>query len=72
MKRCSTEAVDERSQEWVMGISVAIMAIALAVAGFSAQFAPIFGVHTLVFIGSLLLGASGLLMKKYCSHLRKS
>ncbi|MBX9922884.1 MAG: MFS transporter [Rhabdochlamydiaceae bacterium] len=63
-----SNAADERSQGWVMGISVAIMAIAWAVAGFSAQLVPIFGVHTLVFIGSLFLVASGLFMKKYCSN----
>jgi len=62
-----SNAADERSQGWVMGISVAIMAIAWAIAGFSAQLAPLFGVHTLVFIGSIFLGISALLMKKYCS-----
>ncbi len=63
-----SNAADERAQGWVMGISVAIMAIAWAVAGFSAQLVPIFGVHTLVFIGSVFLAASGLFMKKYCSN----
>jgi MFS family permease len=63
-----SNATDERSQGWVMGISVAIMAIAWAVAGFSAQLVPIFGVHTLIFIGSLFLGASAFLMRRYCSN----
>jgi len=63
-----SNAADENSQGWVMGISVAIMAIAWAVAGFSAQLIPIFGAHILIFIGSLFLGLSALLMKKYCSN----
>jgi len=63
-----SNAADERSQGWVMGISVAIMAIVWAVAGFSAQLVPIFGVHSLMFIGSIFLGVIALLMKKYCSN----
>lgn len=63
-----SNAADERSQGWVMGISVAIMAIAWAVAGFSAQLVPIFSVHSLIFIGSIFLGISAFLMKKYCSN----
>ncbi len=61
-----SNAADERSQGWVMGISVAIMPIAWAVAGFSAQLVQIFGVHIIVFIGSLFLGLSAFFMRKYC------
>lgn len=63
-----SNAVDERSQGWVMGISVATMAIAWAVSGFSAQLIPLFGTHMLIFFGSLLMGISTYAMKKYCSH----
>jgi MFS family permease len=62
-----SNAADETSQGWAMGISVAIMAIAWAIAGFSTQLAPIFGAHILLFIGSVFIGISGVLMKKYCS-----
>lgn len=61
-----SNATDERSQGWVMGISVAIMAIAWAIAGFSAQLVPILGSHILMLVGGLLLAASGFLMKRYC------
>lgn len=63
-----SNAVDETSQGWVMGISVAIMAIAWAIAGFSAQLVPIIGVHTLIFIGSIFLGLGALFMTRYCSN----
>lgn len=63
-----SNAADESSQGWVMGISVAIMAIAWAVAGFSAQLIPIFGSYVLIFLGSLFLGLSAFLMKKYCAN----
>ncbi|MES2345539.1 MAG: MFS transporter [Chlamydiota bacterium] len=63
-----SNAADKNSQGWVMGISVAIMAIAWAIAGFSAQLVPLFGTHALIFIGSVFLAASALLMKKYCSQ----
>jgi MFS family permease len=62
-----SNAADETSQGWVMGISVAIMAIAWAIAGFSTQLVPLFGAHTLIFIGSLFLGISAFLMKRYCA-----
>jgi hypothetical protein len=63
-----SNAVDERSQGWVMGISVAVMAIAWAVSGFSAQLILLFGSHALIFIGSVFMGLSAYAMKKYCSH----
>lgn len=62
-----SNAADENSQGWVMGISVAIMAIAWAIAGAATQLIPIIGVHNLILIGSLFLGISVILMKRYCS-----
>lgn len=60
-----SNAADERSQGWVMGVSVAMMAIAWAVAGFAAQLAPVFGARKIIFVGSVFLGISAILMKKY-------
>jgi MFS family permease len=62
-----SNATDARSQGWVMGISVAVMAVAWAVAGFSAQLVPLIGAPILIFIGSLFIALSALLMKRYCS-----
>jgi predicted MFS family arabinose efflux permease len=62
-----SNATDEKSQGWVMGISVAIMAIAWAIGGFSALLIPVFGGHLLIFIGSICLGMSAILMKNYSS-----
>lgn len=63
-----SNATDKRSQGWIMGISVAIMAIAWAVAGFAAQLVPILGGYLLIFIGAIFLGASTYFMRKYCFH----
>lgn len=60
-----SNAADENSQGWAMGVSVAIMAIAWAFAGLATQLIPIIGTVTMVFIGSLFLFGSGILMKKY-------
>jgi DHA1 family tetracycline resistance protein-like MFS transporter len=61
-----SNATDESSQGWVMGISVATMAIAWAVAGLSTQLIPVIGSENLILIGSLLLGGSAMMMKSYC------
>lgn len=60
-----SNAAEKKSQGWAMGISVAIMAIAWTITGFSVQLAPIFGNHILIFIGSVFLGISAFFMKKY-------
>jgi len=63
-----SNAANAKSQGWVMGISVALMAISWAFAGITTQLIPKFGVHTIIFIGCIFLGSSALLMKKYCSN----
>jgi MFS family permease len=60
-----SNAADETSQGWAMGVSVAVMAIAWAIAGACIQFVPQLGVYTLIFIGSLCLGLSAHLMRRY-------
>jgi len=60
-----SNAADETSQGWAMGVSVAVMAIAWAIAGACIQFIPQIGVYPLIFIGSLCLGVSSHLMRRY-------
>ena len=62
-----SNAADATSQGWVMGISVAIMAIAWAITGFSAQLIPILGANVIMLVGAIFLGLSAYLMKRYCS-----
>jgi predicted MFS family arabinose efflux permease len=61
-----SNAADETSQGWVMGISVAVMAIAWAIGGFCTQLSLTIGPHTLIFIGAILLAVSTIGMRLYC------
>ena len=57
-----SNAADEQSQGWVMGISVAVLAIAWALAGFAAELAHTISPALLIFLGGLSLAMSTLLM----------
>lgn len=61
-----SNAADEASQGWVMGISVSIMAISWAITGMSTMLIPILGSHWLIFVGSICVGIGAILMKRYC------
>jgi MFS transporter, DHA1 family, tetracycline resistance protein len=61
-----SNAADEHSQGWVMGISVAILAISWAISGFTIQLVQLWGAYPLLLSGSLLVGISAYLMKNYC------
>lgn len=61
-----SNAADATSQGWVMGISVAIMAIAWAITGFSTLLIPILGANMIMLIGAIFLGVSAYLMRRYC------
>lgn len=65
-----SNATDEASQGWAMGIAVAVIAIAWALAGFSTQWVHLLGPRPFIMIGSAFLLISTLLMKKYRSKYR--
>ncbi|WP_419418434.1 MFS transporter [Legionella sp. D16C41] len=60
-----SDAVDKSAQGWVMGLSGALMAMAWAITGLSANLLPIFGTLGLIFIGGIFLLASAALMAWY-------
>lgn len=60
-----SNSADETSQGWAMGISTAVMAISWALAGMIMQLVPIVGVHAVLLVGSIFIGLSAVLMRKY-------
>ena len=69
-----SNATSASSQGWVMGVSVAMMAIAWAIAGFGPNLIPIITANGVILMGGFALGISSLLMKLYLKtykhHLR--
>lgn len=61
-----SNAASADSQGWVMGIAVAVMAIAWAVAGGITMSVPVIGVYKSIFFGAILLGISAVWMRRYC------
>ncbi|MGQ3888546.1 MFS transporter [Legionella sp. CNM-1927-20] len=64
-----SDSVDKSAQGWVMGLSGALMAMAWATTGLSANLLPIIGTFGLILIGGFLLLVSAILMWFY-SHSR--
>jgi len=71
MYTCFSSAADARSQGWVMGIAVSMVAIAWAIAGFTSQLSGWIGAHALIFLGALLLILATLGMCIYTHHQRR-
>ena len=60
-----SNAVDEESQGWVMGISGAVMAIAWVLTGLSSSLLSFISTDTLIFSGGVFLLFSSLLLSLY-------
>ncbi len=64
-----SNAVDEISQGWAMGIAASVSGLAWTVTGLSPNLIPYFGERPLIFIGGACLALSGLGMLYYCKRL---
>jgi len=60
-----SNAVDRKSQGWVMGISGSIMAFTWAITGLSTNLIPLLGLNVLIVIGGVFLISSYFLMLIY-------
>lgn len=61
-----SNAVDEKSQGWALGITGSIVALSFIISGFSPNFIPFFGVMPLIGVGGILLLFASLIMVFYC------
>jgi len=62
-----SDIADNESQGWVMGVAVALQALSNALTGFFADFVTLFGGESILFLGSLSIAASLLIMRNYFS-----
>lgn len=66
-----SNATDANSQGWVMGVSVAMMAIAWAIAGFGPNLIPLIHTNGVILLGGFSLAISCLLMRIYLNKYKK-
>lgn len=67
---CS-QAVDQKSQGWVLGLTGAIVALAFMVTGFTPMLVPQLGAMPLIAFGGVLVLFSSSVMRYYCRHVVK-